>query len=179
MESPTRYRTIIVALDGSKDTEQHVLGPAQDLARIYGATLVLVRAQERDVLPPRDDPASAPGVAIAAGPPVDHVGITVPGATTVPGDNLVPARPVEDQRAAGYLNILGNELQRAGFTVEHVDPDEDDPADAIVTEARSRGAALIVMGTHHRSGWERLFKGSNAEKVLRHSPCPVLVVPLD
>jgi nucleotide-binding universal stress UspA family protein len=60
-----------------------------------------------------------------------------------------------------------------------VDPDEDDPADAIVSVARSRDAALIVMGTHHRSGWERLFKGSNAEKVLHHSPCPVLVVPLD
>jgi nucleotide-binding universal stress UspA family protein len=179
MESPTRYRAIIVALDGTKNTELHVLGPARDLAQLYGAALVLVRAQERDVLPAKDDPTSAPSVAIAAGPPVDNVGLNPPGATTIPGDDFVAARAVEDQNAAGYLNILGNELQAAGFAVEHVDPDEDDPADAIVAEARSRDASLIVMGTHHRSGWERLFKGSNAEKVLRHSPCPVLVVPLD
>jgi nucleotide-binding universal stress UspA family protein len=179
MESSTGYRTIIVALDGSKATEQHVLAPARDLAKLYGAALVLVRAQERDVLPAKDDPNSAPGVAIAAGPPVENIGLNPPGATTIPGDDFVAARAVEDQNAAGYLNILGNELQAAGFTVEQVDPDEDDPADAIVTEARSRDASLIVMGTHHRSGWERLFKGSNAERVLRHSPCPVLVVPLD
>lgn len=179
MESPAPYRTIIVGLDGSKETEQRLLGPARQLAKLFGATLVLVRAEDRDVLPAKDDPTSAPSVAIAGGPPVDHVGITMPGPTSMPGDDFVGARPVEDQNAAGYLNILSNELERAGFTVEHVDPDEDNPADAIVNEARSRDASLIVMGTRQRSGWERLFKGSTAEKVLRHSPCPVLVVPLD
>jgi nucleotide-binding universal stress UspA family protein len=178
MQSPTRYRTIIVALDGTSETERHVLGPARELAGIYGAALVLVRAQAREVLPAKDDPTSAPGVAIAAGPPMDNIGLNVPGAATVPGDNFVAASRVEDQEAAGYLNILGNELQAAGLAVEHIDPDGD-PADAIIAEAQARDAALIVMGSHQRSAWERLFKGSTAETVLRHSPCPVLVVPLD
>lgn len=178
MERPQRYSSIIVALDGTRVTEQ-ILAPARELAEIYGATLVLVRALDRDNLPAQADPTSGANVALAAGPPMGPVsGIEIPSISTTPGDNMAPARVFDDPEAAGYLNILGNELQAAGLKVEQVDPDND-PADAIVQEARSRGASLIVMGTRQRSGWERLFKGSTAEKVLRTSPCPVLVVPLD
>jgi nucleotide-binding universal stress UspA family protein len=35
---------------------------------------------------------------------------------------------------------------------------------------------LVVMGTHGRSGLERLLLGSVAEKVVRNAPCPVLIV---
>ena len=38
-------------------------------------------------------------------------------------------------------------------------------------------ADLIVMGTHGRSGFERVMLGSVAEKILRKAPCPVLTVP--
>jgi nucleotide-binding universal stress UspA family protein len=176
--SQQRYGTIIVALDGSPETEA-ILGPARDLARLYNASLVLVRAFERRVLPPADDPTTAPSVALAAGPNVNNVsGIDVPRAGMVAGESFTAAQPIEDQDAAGYLNILTRELQAQDLLVEQVDP-AGEPADAIVAEAQSRGASLIVMGSRQRSGWERLFKGSTAEHVLRHSPCPVLVVPLD
>lgn len=179
MERPNRYSTIIVALDGSRRTET-ILGPARDLAQLYGATIVLVRALSRERLPADDDPTSGPSVALSAGPPMDNVaGIDIPAIGVRAGDGLTPARPVDNPDAAGYLNVMDHELEAAGFTVEHVDPDESDPADALVNEARSRGASLIIMGSHQRSGWERLFKGSTAERVLRYSPCPVLVVPLD
>ena len=36
---------------------------------------------------------------------------------------------------------------------------------------------LLVLGTHGRSGFRRLFLGSVAEKVLRRAHCPTLVVP--
>jgi nucleotide-binding universal stress UspA family protein len=36
--------------------------------------------------------------------------------------------------------------------------------------------ALVVMGTHGRSGVSRLLWGSKAEEAVRHCPCPVLVV---
>ena len=36
-------------------------------------------------------------------------------------------------------------------------------------------ADLIVLATHGRTGWERAFLGSTAERVIRHAPCPVLV----
>jgi universal stress protein A len=35
---------------------------------------------------------------------------------------------------------------------------------------------LIVMGSHTRSGFERLFMGSVSEWLMRHSPVPVLVI---
>jgi nucleotide-binding universal stress UspA family protein len=47
----------------------------------------------------------------------------------------------------------------------------------ILTEARRVAADLIVMGTHGRSGFERLLLGSVTEKVLRTSHVPVLTVP--
>lgn len=50
------------------------------------------------------------------------------------------------------------------------------PADRIVRAARSRGADLIVMGTHGRSGLARLFLGSVAERVVATAPRPVLTV---
>jgi nucleotide-binding universal stress UspA family protein len=46
----------------------------------------------------------------------------------------------------------------------------------IVDEARRMLADLIVVGTHGRSGTARLLLGSQGEEVLRHAPCPVLVV---
>ena len=47
----------------------------------------------------------------------------------------------------------------------------------IVKSARTRKAGMIVMGTHGRSGLSHLLIGSTAEKVVRHAPCPVLVIP--
>lgn len=36
---------------------------------------------------------------------------------------------------------------------------------------------LIITSTHGRSGLRRVFIGSTAEQIVRHAPCPVLVVP--
>jgi nucleotide-binding universal stress UspA family protein len=51
------------------------------------------------------------------------------------------------------------------------------PADSVIALAKSLPADLIVMGTHGRSGFERLVLGSVTEKVLRNAGCPVLTVP--
>ena len=51
------------------------------------------------------------------------------------------------------------------------------PAIEIVEYARTFGADLLVLGTHGRSGVERLLLGSVAERVLRRAGCPVLTVP--
>ena len=47
----------------------------------------------------------------------------------------------------------------------------------IVDQALSMPADLLVMGTHGRSGFDRLLLGSVTEKVLHKAPCPILTVP--
>lgn len=49
------------------------------------------------------------------------------------------------------------------------------PFGQICQVAREIQADLIVLSTHGRTGWERAFLGSTAERLIRHSPCPVLV----
>ena len=59
--------------------------------------------------------------------------------------------------------------------------------DAVVREGNTAGEVLehatgmkpdlLVIGTHGRSGFERLLLGSVAEKVLRKASCPVMTVP--
>jgi nucleotide-binding universal stress UspA family protein len=49
-------------------------------------------------------------------------------------------------------------------------------ADVIVDFARDNHADLIVMGTHGRTGLERLLLGSVAEGVAHHAPVPLLLV---
>jgi nucleotide-binding universal stress UspA family protein len=52
-----------------------------------------------------------------------------------------------------------------------------DPAGVILLHARSRRPDLIVVGTHQRTGLDRLRIGSVAERVALHAAQPVLVVP--
>jgi universal stress protein A len=49
-------------------------------------------------------------------------------------------------------------------------------ADAIVACARELRVELIVMGKHHLGFVEHMIAGSVAEKVVRHAPCPALIV---
>jgi nucleotide-binding universal stress UspA family protein len=52
-----------------------------------------------------------------------------------------------------------------------------EPVATIVDQALSIPADLLVMGTHGRSGFDRLLLGSVTEKVLHKAPCPILTVP--
>jgi len=49
-------------------------------------------------------------------------------------------------------------------------------AETIVATATGAEADLIIMGSHGRTGIERLLLGSNTERVLNQTPCAVLVV---
>jgi nucleotide-binding universal stress UspA family protein len=64
-----------------------------------------------------------------------------------------------------------------GISVRHMFL-EGDPSTEIVRYGRDAGIDLIVMGTHGRTGVERLLMGSVAEKVMRDASCSVLVVKL-
>jgi len=52
------------------------------------------------------------------------------------------------------------------------------PDESIVECAKEHGADLIVMGSHGKTGLERLLVGSVSERVIGSAECPVLVVKL-
>ena len=55
---------------------------------------------------------------------------------------------------------------------------EGDPATEIARYAADANIDVIVIGTHGRTGVDRLVMGSVAERVMREAPCTVLVVKL-
>jgi nucleotide-binding universal stress UspA family protein len=68
-----------------------------------------------------------------------------------------------DARAAGAVSVETRVLQGEA------------PLE-IVSFAEQHAQDLIVMGTHGRTGLNRVLLGSVAEKVVRSAPCPVLTV---
>jgi nucleotide-binding universal stress UspA family protein len=90
-----------------------------------------------------------------------------------------PVTAGEEGRSRSYWR---NQLEQIrptnpGIPVRHVFL-EGDPAEEIVRYGRDAGMDLIVMGTHGRTGVERLLLGSVAEKVMRDASCSVLVIKL-
>ncbi len=52
------------------------------------------------------------------------------------------------------------------------------PHEEITATASRINASLIVIGTHGRTGLDRILFGSTAERVVRSAACPVLTVRL-
>ena len=49
--------------------------------------------------------------------------------------------------------------------------------ETILAEAQKLTADLIIVGSHGRSGIEKLLMGSVSQGILQNAPCPVLVIP--
>jgi nucleotide-binding universal stress UspA family protein len=83
---------------------------------------------------------------------------------------------IEDQQETSetFLHKLAGQLPE-GIPTE-VFMREGTPAETIVAAANEWQANLIILGTHGRSGLERLVVGSTAEAVIRSAQCPVLAV---
>ena len=52
------------------------------------------------------------------------------------------------------------------------------PVDEIVDQARTLAVDYIILGSHGHGAVYHLFGGSVVTGVLKHSPCPVIVVPV-
>ncbi len=73
-----------------------------------------------------------------------------------------------------FRRVVPAEVRR-GLAVEPV-VSVGAPSAEILRAARLKGAEMIVMGTHGRTGLARMVMGSVAEQVVRKAPCPVLTV---
>jgi nucleotide-binding universal stress UspA family protein len=74
------------------------------------------------------------------------------------------------------LSALALGALPSGIRVHYTATRSRTPADEIIHQALSNHVDAIVMGTHGRTGIDRLITGSVAEKVVRHAPCSVLIV---
>lgn len=73
--------------------------------------------------------------------------------------------------AAGLAEVAGERLRH------HELRWNDHPADEIVDYIESSGPDLVVISSHGRTGLSRWMLGSVAERVVRASIAPVLVLP--
>ncbi len=79
-------------------------------------------------------------------------------------------------RASIMLQDLVDRAKKEGVEAGRELLTEGVPFVEIIQAARRNKADLIIMGTHGRSGLSHIMMGSQAERVVRQSPCPVLTV---
>lgn len=89
-------------------------------------------------------------------------------------ESFTEQRAAEADEAAARVHA---HLSARGLEVDKVVL-RGDPAALIVETAAARAADLIVMGTHGRTGWERVLVGSVTVGVINETPLPVLAVKL-
>jgi nucleotide-binding universal stress UspA family protein len=87
----------------------------------------------------------------------------------------IPLDPEIRERAQDRLDAFVS-LSRVEGVKTRQSVVEGEPAASILDTASSERSSLICLGTHGRSGLERLMLGSVAEKVIRKATCPVLTV---
>lgn len=143
------YSTLLVPLDGSPFAEQ-ALPVAASLARRHGATLHLVTVHSPLIRP-----------------------LDVQGAPVYdPRFDTERRRELES-----YLTGVAARVAAAGdLRATHALVQGTSAAAAIATEAGASGAGLVVLTTHGRGGFSRVWLGSVATELLRESPVPMLVV---
>lgn len=146
------FRHILVAVDGSAEAERVL-----ETAVAFGSLMAEVRYSVLRVVEP-----PIPVITRLALYPTPAAEASLAG---------------QESRATSYLETLTHSLRERGIVVNTQVVAGRNVAEKIEETARSRGADLIVVGTHGASGLERMMLGSVADKVIRGASQAVLVVP--
>jgi nucleotide-binding universal stress UspA family protein len=117
--------------------------------------------------------------------PADHVTL-VSVLTEVPGDDAggfegsVYSAGEQDQLWKQEMAEAGEEIERtaAALTSTNIDKriEVGDVSGNVCRVAAELHVDVIVVGSHGRGALSRILLGSVSEQVVRHAPCPVLVV---
>jgi len=142
------YKSILVPTDGSEISAKAVQTAAQ-LARMCNAQMMTLSVKE-----------PFPYSAISEMQPV-------------PPQEFYDA---QERIAAERVKSAVDAAQAVGVTCQGHTVEALHPWEAILDHAKAQGCDLIVMASHGRRGLSALLLGSETQKVLTHSPVPVLVV---
>lgn len=144
------FKRILDPLDGSPVAEQ-ALPLATALAEKFGSEILLLRVLDI----PEPTPATS------------HVEVEMGW--------VREARAQALHEAQSYLDAWQAEIYGQGIGVRALICDRS-PAEDILQVAEKEQIELIVMSARGRGGLSRWTFGSVADKVARHSSCPVLLV---
>lgn len=142
------YRSILVPMDGSKLADR-ALGVAIPLAEQHGARLILVQVYE----------------------PLSLMTIPSEGAARDAELELTWRR---EQERALERSVKRVRRQTSAAVEGHFR--EGEVVAALAREARELSVDLVVMCTHGRGGFQRLFLGSVADGLMRQLAVPLLLV---
>ena len=144
------YKRILVPVDGS-DTAIKALVAASQMARDGGGRLRLVHVLEE----------------------LTYVsGYDMYGGYS--GELIKAMRESGDKILSDAMAVA----QAAGIEADNVLYDKlgERLGEVVANAAMSWNADLVVVGTHGRRGFGRVFLGSGAEQIIRLAPVPVLVI---
>lgn len=188
LEEAEGHDLVVVMTHGRGGPKRWILGSvAERIVRHCSVPVLLGNAKAREgweikkILVPLDGSEVASSVlelagSLARGHEAEIV--LFRAAWVDPTDNMLAYTRESDalrRSIKAELEQLAEPLRRDGIQVT---PRValDYPAEAILKAAQLTGSDLIAMTTHGRTGLKRWVLGSVAEKVLRASGCPVLLV---
>jgi nucleotide-binding universal stress UspA family protein len=145
------FRRILMPVDGSP-TSMAVVEAVEEFARLFECEVLVLHVWPLQLSP----------VYVAPGIPVF---------STDPSGIFPIPPPEKDEMTAPSAE----RLRRAGLQVTRISA-SGDAASEILDQCHARGADLVALGTHGRSGVSRWVLGSVAERVLRHARTPILLV---
>ena len=149
---------ILLAIDGSEDA-QLAAATAVDVANSTGSELHIVHA--RFALP------WTTGYYSATEPPTTSIGSEEEARQRV-------LQWLDDQ--VELIEAGGGSVTQAYLRLGRPDEGAITVAEQIVSQAEEIRAGLIVVGSRGLGGIRRALMGSVSDSVVRHAPCPVLVV---
>jgi nucleotide-binding universal stress UspA family protein len=145
--SPGAIDRILVPVDFS-DYSREALRTAREWADLYGAQIDVLHVVQDDL----------------------HPAFYVGGVSSI-----YDAQPDLDEKVKAKLQeFVASVLGTADAAEPHVATGS--AASAIAAFVEEHDTDLVALSTHGRTGMERFFLGSVAEKVVRHVSCPVLTV---
>lgn len=144
--SKVAIKRILVPLDGSEHALK-ALHYAIEFAQLYGARIDTVKVVEPTVYPE---------------------GATIPQRHYDPDEVSLKMARTHSKRVVGQL-IPEDVTWRNHVLLGN-------PYAEVVQLAEKLKTDLLVITTHGYTGLQRFLLGSAAEKIIRHAPCPVMVV---
>ena len=142
------FKHILVPVDGS-NTSEVAVGKATELAKAFGSTVTVIYV-------------------------IDPYPFTGVGTDFAYGQAEYLSAATAEANAA--VHAAKESFAAAGVTVDTSVVEAHTAWRGIVEAGTSLAADLIVMGSHGRSGLEKLVLGIGAQAVLSHTKLPVLVV---